>query len=88
MTLPKCKIREGYGRHGGKEGFVVGTCEGVPKIKLVLLGKEIHYINEDQILIEEQKTTLPQRVLHWTKRLLQCVGTFITARRGGNNNGH
>ena len=81
LTLAKCKIREGYGILGGQSGYVVSTCEGVPKIKLVLIGKEIHYINEDQILIEEQKKNPAQRFLYWSKRLLQCVGTFIRVRR-------
>ena len=70
LTLAKCKIREGYGILGGQSGYVVSTCDGVPKIKLVLIGKEIHYINEDQILIEEQRKNPVQRFLHWAKRLL------------------
>jgi hypothetical protein len=81
LTLARCKIREGYGMLGGQSGYVVSTCEGVPKIKLVLIDKEIYYINEDHILIEEQGNPPVQRFLYWTKRLLQCVGTFIRVRR-------
>ena len=86
MTLAKCKIREGYGMFGGQSGYVVSTCDGVPKIKLVLIDKEIYYINEDHILIEEQGKTPVQRFLYWTKRLLQRVGTFIPVRQRRNNN--
>jgi hypothetical protein len=86
VTLVKCKIREGCGISGGQSGYVVSTCEGVPKIKLVLIGKEIHYINEDQLLIEEQKKNATQRFLYWAKCLLQRVGTFIPVRQRRNNN--
>jgi hypothetical protein len=79
--VPECKVRDSYGIIGGKKGVIVGSLDSFPNIKLVVIDKELHYISEDNLIIEEEFSR------HWAKRLLQCVGTIIPARWRGNNIG-
>jgi len=51
--MPKCKIIEGFGPIAGAEGFIVGTCPGAPAIYLVLLGDNLRYIHEDNLILLE-----------------------------------
>lgn len=38
------------------EGYDVGSCPDVPKIRLILIGSELHYVHEDhlEIVTEEE----------------------------------
>ena len=90
--LPACKIKEGYGLIGGKDGWIVGSLSECPRIKIVLIGTELHYVNEDHIEPEdhtavERESKEEQRPSSWTKRLLRCLGAFICFGQRGANNG-
>ena len=51
----KKRVKQNYGAAGGLEGYDVGGCPDVPSVRLILIGKNLHYIHKDHLEVVEEE---------------------------------